>query len=132
MDLKMRTLVLQSFRTFDVPAWLHVCMNSVQSWANAKKWDYLCLDDSLFNFASAEVTEHCKNNIYALTDVCRLTAIKHYLNQGYERVILGCTEIPLALDHMGAERLNRSLDATSALASFCVDWSLSTHPLQAA
>lgn len=60
------------------------------------------------------------------------SAFQALLNQGYERVILGCTEIPLALDHLGAERLNRSLDATSALASFCVDWSLSTHPLQAA
>ena len=54
------------------------------------------------------------------------------LNQGFERVILGCTEIPLALDHLGAEHLDRGLDATSALASFCVDWSISAQPLQAA
>lgn len=44
------------------------------------------------------------------------------LDRGVERVILGCTEIPLALDHIQAEKRAFGLDATLALAATCVAW----------
>ena len=36
----MDTVVLQSFRTHDVPPWLARCMASVQAWARQEGWGY--------------------------------------------------------------------------------------------
>lgn len=47
------------------------------------------------------------------------------LEQGVERVILGCTEIPFALDRIGSTRNSWGMDATHELASACVQWYLS-------
>jgi aspartate racemase len=44
------------------------------------------------------------------------------LDQGVERVILGCTEIPFALDAIGSAQASLSMDATKALAAACVQW----------
>lgn len=54
------------------------------------------------------------------------------LDNGAERVILGCTEIPLALNLIKASNLQHGIDATSALASYCVDWYLDSAPKEAA
>lgn len=45
--------------------------------------------------------------------------------RGAERIILGCTEIPVALE---ATRDNGLIDATDALARHCVDWWLARPP----
>ncbi|WP_116473962.1 cysteate racemase [Zobellella maritima] len=44
------------------------------------------------------------------------------LQQGVERVILGCTEIPFALDAIGSAHASLGMDATKALAAACVQW----------
>ncbi len=44
------------------------------------------------------------------------------LDAGVTRVILGCTEIPLALAHIGSEFLAVGVDATDALAMDCMRW----------
>ena len=44
------------------------------------------------------------------------------LDQGAERVILGCTEIPLALDRINSKFRDQGMDATRALAKACVSW----------
>ncbi|OXY82917.1 aspartate/glutamate racemase family protein [Oceanimonas doudoroffii] len=44
------------------------------------------------------------------------------LQQGVERVILGCTEIPFALDSIGSAHAHLGMDATRALAAACVQW----------
>ena len=65
----MKTIVLQSFRRFDVPLWLKQCMHSVAGWARQEGWDYECLDDSFLELAPDWVRQRCAGNIYALTDV---------------------------------------------------------------
>lgn len=45
-----------------------------------------------------------------------------FLARGVERVILGCTEIPLALAHIDSSNLVFGLDATDALAEACLHW----------
>jgi hypothetical protein len=42
----MKALVLQSFRTVDVPAWLSSCMHSVRQWASHNQYDYRFIDDA--------------------------------------------------------------------------------------
>ncbi len=49
-------------------------------------------------------------------------AVRTLLDRGAERVILGCTEIPLALDSLNSEFRQHCLDATAALATGCIDW----------
>ncbi|MCC4265179.1 aspartate/glutamate racemase family protein [Oceanimonas baumannii] len=44
------------------------------------------------------------------------------LQLGVERVILGCTEIPFALDTLGSAHAHLGVDATKALAAACVQW----------
>jgi hypothetical protein len=50
-------------------------------------WDYEFMGDEFFQLASPEVREHCINNIYAVTDLCRLIWIKNKLESSYERAI---------------------------------------------
>lgn len=50
------------------------------------------------------------------------SCLRMLLDTGVERVILGCTEIPLALDSLDTCPGNAGIDATSALARACIDW----------
>ena len=45
-------------------------------------------------------------------------------DRGVENVILGCTELPVALDAIRSRACGRCVDATRALARECVAWSL--------
>jgi aspartate racemase len=48
--------------------------------------------------------------------------LQRMLVAGVERVILGCTEIPLALDSISSSLSYYGVDATGALARACVNW----------
>ncbi|WP_421866490.1 aspartate/glutamate racemase family protein [Motiliproteus sp.] len=50
------------------------------------------------------------------------SCVEQLLEQGVERVILACTEIPLALDRIESPWREQSVDATRSLASACVRW----------
>jgi aspartate racemase len=50
------------------------------------------------------------------------SCLRTLLDTGVERIILGCTEIPLALDSLGSRPGHAGMDATSALARACIDW----------
>ncbi|UTW12793.1 aspartate/glutamate racemase family protein [Marinobacterium rhizophilum] len=48
--------------------------------------------------------------------------LQQFLDSGVERVILGCTEIPLALDSIQSPLGAYGVDATDALARACIAW----------
>ncbi|MEP0617501.1 aspartate/glutamate racemase family protein, partial [Marinobacter sp.] len=48
--------------------------------------------------------------------------MEQMLRLGVEKVILGCTEIPLALERIESPLVDRGIDATQALAAACVRW----------
>lgn len=52
-------------------------------------------------------------------------AMEQLLGAGAERVILGCTEIPVALTACGTPLVRFSVDASTALADACIAWSVS-------
>ncbi|MFC3152764.1 aspartate/glutamate racemase family protein [Litoribrevibacter euphylliae] len=54
-------------------------------------------------------------------------AMQKLLDNGAERVILGCTEIPLALESIHSPLLPLAVDATGALADACVAWYLNRN-----
>ncbi|GGO85372.1 hypothetical protein GCM10011348_33750 [Marinobacterium nitratireducens] len=48
--------------------------------------------------------------------------LEEILGNGVERVILGCTEIPVALEQLDGRHRAFAVDATGALADACIDW----------
>lgn len=49
-------------------------------------------------------------------------AVGALLERGAGAVVLGCTEVPVALDRIGSPLRARCVDATAALAEACVEW----------
>ncbi len=49
-------------------------------------------------------------------------AVQALLHRGATRVILACTETPLALDAVGSDLRSVCVDSTGALARSCVRW----------
>lgn len=83
----MKTIVLQSYRPHDVPSWITRCLTSVKDWAESENWEYDFLGDEFLEMAPVWARQRCAQNIYALTDVCRLVWLRRKLDDGYERVI---------------------------------------------
>ncbi len=83
----MKTVVYQSFRTTDVPAWIKVCMETVRSWARAKGYDYQFIDDRIFEFAPPWFRAKAGQEICPVVDLARLVLAKQLLAQGYERTV---------------------------------------------
>lgn len=55
-------------------------------------------------------------------------AVGALLERGAGAVVLGCTEVPVALDRIGSPLRERCVDATAALAGACVEWWGRTAP----
>jgi aspartate racemase len=49
-------------------------------------------------------------------------AAQHLLDRGAQAIIMGCTEIPLALEYQASDVSTHCIDATRALARACVAW----------
>lgn len=81
------TVVLQSFRTDQVPSWIATSMASVRNWAAARGYDYVFTDDAFFDYAPRWVHERCAAQFFPITDIARLYYLKDYLARGYERVV---------------------------------------------
>ena len=62
-------------------------MASVRAWGEGMGWQYEFMDDAFFNLAPEWVRERCAGNLYAITDVCRLTWLKRKLAQGFARAV---------------------------------------------
>lgn len=83
----MQTLVIQSYRTRDVAAWISACLRSVQTWASAAGYRYEFVDDRLFDYAPAWVRERCGRQLLPITDVARMYLLRERLGQGWNRVV---------------------------------------------
>ena len=49
-------------------------------------------------------------------------AARHLLDNGAQVIVMGCTEIPLAIEYRTSDVTQRCIDATRALAHACVAW----------
>lgn len=86
-DSSQRTVILQSFRTVDVPAWIQVCMQSVRSWAEQSQFGYKFLGDDLLRLVPNWFSNRAASHITVVTDLARLLWAKACLDQETERVI---------------------------------------------
>ena len=82
-----QTLVIQSYRTRDVAAWIRTCLRSVQAWAEAAGYRYEFVDDRLFDYAPAWVRQRCVDQLLPVTDVARMRLLRERRAQGWQRVI---------------------------------------------
>jgi hypothetical protein len=105
----MRTLIIQSYRTHDIPAWIARCLASVEAWARAKGYDYRLTDDSVFSLCGDDYLARVGDNKCAITDLCRLELIKLALAEGYDRAIWIDADVlvfaPDRLDFPPAQRI---------------------------
>jgi aspartate racemase len=66
--------------------------------------------------------EHVKRNELAAAHALAVRAAQGLRSRGAEAIVLGCTEIPLAIDHAPSDIAAACADATRALARTCVKW----------
>jgi hypothetical protein len=83
----MKTVVLQSFRTTNVPAWMERCMASVRAWAALHGYDYEFMDDRIFDLCGADYLAQVGDNKRSITNLARLELIRLRLAGAYERAV---------------------------------------------
>jgi aspartate racemase len=66
--------------------------------------------------------EHIKRTELAQAHALASRAAQHLLDRGAQAIIMGCTEIPLAIEFQTSTVSGRCIDATRALARACVTW----------
>jgi hypothetical protein len=82
-----QTLIVQSYRTHDVPAWIAHCQDGVRRWAAGAGFAYEHVDDRLFDLLPAWFRDRCGELILPQTDVARLVLMRDRLRAGVARVI---------------------------------------------
>lgn len=81
------TLVIQSFRATDVPAWLTRCTQSVATWARACGYTYRYLGDELFAPLPTAFRRRTEHRSEMMADLGRLLALQAALAEGFERAV---------------------------------------------
>jgi hypothetical protein len=83
----MKTIVLQSFRTRDVPDPISRCLASVESWAAAARFEYRFIDDALFACVPDWFRAKVDGDLLPMSDLARLKWAKRLLEEEAMRVI---------------------------------------------
>jgi hypothetical protein len=81
------TLVVQSYRTRNVPEWIARCIQSVMKWAKVGGHHYEFVDDTLFDLLPKWYRDRCGAQILPQTDLARLILMRDRLHKGYTSVI---------------------------------------------
>ena len=66
------TLVVQSFRQTDVPAWISLCMQTVRDWASLHHMSYRFVGDELFGLLPEWVRQKAAHEITVLSDLAKI------------------------------------------------------------
>jgi hypothetical protein len=82
-----RTVVVQSFRTHDVPEWIDRCVASVQEWAVSEHLEYKMMGDELLNLVPDWYRAKAGRYVTVVTDLARLVLVRRFLDEGFDRVI---------------------------------------------
>jgi hypothetical protein len=83
----MKTIIYQSFRRSNVPAWVETCIGSVRAWAEMRKFSYRFFDDEIFDRVPFWVLEKTGEYRQTATDLGRLILAQELLREGYDRVV---------------------------------------------
>lgn len=80
------TLVLQSAPPGE-PVWIQQCLSTVKAWAERNGYDYICLDDRLFEAVPSALRSKFVAQPVVLSDLARLVWTRRILEAGHDRVI---------------------------------------------
>jgi len=83
----LKTTVIQSYRTKNVPGWIQLCLKSGQAWAAACGYDYRFVDDKIFDKVPKWYVENTGHQIPTITDLGRLILIREEFSSGADRAI---------------------------------------------
>jgi hypothetical protein len=83
----MKTLVIQSYRTYDVSAWISRCLASAKAWAQQNGFDHLMTDDRAFELCGPDYLAAVGDNKISMSNLFRLELIRAAHREGYERAI---------------------------------------------
>ena len=83
----MRTIVLQSYRTTNIPFWISCCLASVKEWSRANGFAYECHGDEVFELCGSEYLASVGGNIRSITNLARLELTRAAHGRGYDRAI---------------------------------------------
>jgi hypothetical protein len=79
-----RTLIIQSYRAFDVPPWIARCLQSVEAWARAAGHDYRFVSDEAFALCGDDYLVRVGDNKCSITNLCRLELVRNAHREGYD------------------------------------------------
>ncbi len=85
--MTMRTCVIQSYRTSNVPCWINTCLASVQSWSGLQEFDYQLVGDEIFERVPDWYRQKTIDHPQIATDLGRLHLIDEAFDGGYDRAI---------------------------------------------
>ena len=83
----MKTLVIQSYRTHNVPDWIARCLETVRDWTARKGHDYQFADDSSFAVCGEAYLASVGDNKCSITNLSRLELLRQAHRDGYDRAI---------------------------------------------
>lgn len=83
----MKTIVYQSYRTENIPAWIERCLHSVRNWARDTGADYHLAGDEFLALAPAWYRQKAGAEICPVTDLSRLLQANTFLAKGYDLAI---------------------------------------------
>lgn len=87
----MKTIVIQSapedWRHDWRWGWVQTCLESVESWAHDKGFEYRLTGDEIFDPVPQWIMEKTRDRVVVASDYARLLQTKALLQEGYERVI---------------------------------------------
>ena len=81
------SLVIQSHRDPLPFPWLQRCLQSVQDWAQQQGFDYVYLNDELFDEVPRSILDKVGKQSVIATDLARLFMLQNYLSEGYQTVV---------------------------------------------
>jgi hypothetical protein len=81
------TIVIQTFRNHDIPAWIQRCLDSVRNWAALHRHDYALAGDEFYELCGPDYLARGNKNPQAITNLARLVATRRRLDEGYAKVI---------------------------------------------
>lgn len=83
----MKPLVIQSFRTSDVPPWIERCLGSVRVWAEHTGWKYRFIGDEILELVPQWYRENAGGRFPIITDLARLLVARDALQAGSDVVV---------------------------------------------
>lgn len=83
----MKTVVYQSYRQHDVPAWIASCLDSVRGWARQSGLDYHFSGNEIFSLLPDWYRAKAGAEICPQVDLGRLLLAQRLLAQGYDLAI---------------------------------------------